>query len=92
MDFRKLYEVGSRINEPFEQLVYGKGYDHTYILNKKRSCEFSFCAECVSPKTGIRDGRLYDRARCTALYSQLDDREFYREKWETVSDESCYLS
>ena len=27
MDFRKLYEVGSRINEPFEQLVYGKGYD-----------------------------------------------------------------
>ena len=53
MDFRKLYEVGSRINEPFEQLVYGKGYDHTYILNKKRSGEFSFCAECVSPKTGI---------------------------------------
>ena len=49
----KLYEVGSRINEPFIQLVYGKGYDHTYVLNKKHPGEFAFCAECISPKTGI---------------------------------------
>ena len=53
MDFKKMYEVGSRINEPFEQLIYGKGYDHTYILNKKHAGDFAFCAECVSPKTGI---------------------------------------
>ena len=53
MDFRKLYEVGSRINEPFIQLIYGKGYDHTYVLNKKHPGEFAFCAECISPKTGI---------------------------------------
>ena len=53
MDFKKLYEVGSRIDEPFEQLIYGKGYDHTYVLNKKHPGEFAFCAECISPKTGI---------------------------------------
>ncbi|GHT43492.1 aldose 1-epimerase [Bacteroidia bacterium] len=52
MDFRTPCEVGARINEPFEQLVFGKGYDHTYILNKAGG-ELSFCARCVSPKTGI---------------------------------------
>lgn len=52
MDFRTPHTVGERINEDFEQLVFGKGYDHTYILNKKGN-EFSFCARCESPKTGI---------------------------------------
>ena len=52
MDFRTPHEVGSRINEDFEQLVFGNGYDHTYILNKEGN-ELSFCARCVSPKTGI---------------------------------------
>lgn len=52
MDFRTPHEVGERINEPFEQLIFGKGYDHTYILNKEGN-ELSFCARCSSPKTGI---------------------------------------
>jgi aldose 1-epimerase len=52
MDFRTPHEVGERINDDFEQLVFGKGYDHTYILNKEEG-ELSFCARCVSPKTGI---------------------------------------
>ncbi len=52
MDFRSPHEVGSRINEDFEQLVFGNGYDHTYILNKEGN-ELSFCARCISPKTGI---------------------------------------
>ncbi len=34
MDFRTPHEVGERINDNFEQLIFGKGYDHTYILNK----------------------------------------------------------
>ncbi|MDR1645841.1 MAG: galactose mutarotase [Tannerellaceae bacterium] len=53
MDFRTPYEIGARIHEPFEQLVFGKGYDHTYILNKKEDGNLSFCARCVSPQTGI---------------------------------------
>ena len=52
MDFRKLHEIGARINEPFQPLIYGKGYDHNYILNKE-GLELSFCAQAISPKTGI---------------------------------------
>ncbi len=53
MDFTTPQTIGSRINEDFQQLVYGKGYDHTYVLNKKHEEEYSFCARCESPKTGI---------------------------------------
>ncbi len=52
MDFRNLFEIGARINDDFQQLIFGKGYDHTYILNKKGN-ELSFCAKSISPKTGI---------------------------------------
>ncbi|MCC8142695.1 MAG: galactose mutarotase [Tannerellaceae bacterium] len=52
MDFRTPQEVGSRINDDFEQLVFGNGYDHTYILNKETG-ELGFCARYISPKTGI---------------------------------------
>lgn len=52
MDFRTPHTVGERINDDFEQLHFGKGYDHTYILNKEGE-ELSFCARCNSPKTGI---------------------------------------
>jgi len=52
MDFRTPFELGARINDNFEQLIFGKGYDHTYVLNKEGN-ELSFCARCSSPKTGI---------------------------------------
>lgn len=53
MDFRTPHEVGERIDEEFEALKFGKGYDHTYILNKGNENELSFCARCSSPITGI---------------------------------------
>lgn len=59
MDFRQLTPVGARINDPFEQLAFGKGYDHTFILNKPEKLiptpaePASHCARCISPKTGI---------------------------------------
>ncbi|MDR1746790.1 MAG: galactose mutarotase [Tannerella sp.] len=52
MDFRTAHKVGERINEPFEQLDFGRGYDHTYILNKEDD-ELAFAARCESPKTSI---------------------------------------
>jgi len=52
MDFLTPYTIGERIGEDFQQLVFGKGYDHTYILNKEEN-ELSFCAKAISPKTGI---------------------------------------
>ncbi|MCL1942957.1 MAG: galactose mutarotase [Candidatus Azobacteroides sp.] len=53
MDFRTPHEIGARIDENFQQLIYGNGYDHTYVLNKEKDAGFSFCAKVVSPKTGI---------------------------------------
>ena len=52
MDFRTPYAVGSRINDKFQQLVYGAGYDHCYVLNKKEVGELSFAAKCVEPESG----------------------------------------
>jgi len=53
MDFQEWHTVGERINDDFEQLLFGKGYDHTYILCKEEEGELSACASCYSPKTGI---------------------------------------
>jgi aldose 1-epimerase len=32
-DFLKVTEIGARINEPDQQLQFGKGYDHNFVLN-----------------------------------------------------------
>ncbi len=53
MDFRTQQSVGARIDDTFEQLVFGKGYDHNYVLDKNHIGELSFAAKAVSPKTGI---------------------------------------
>ena len=34
MDFRKPATIGSRINEPFDQLGFTGGYDHNYVLRE----------------------------------------------------------
>ena len=34
MDFRKPVTIGSRINEPFDQLGFTGGYDHNYVLRE----------------------------------------------------------
>ncbi|KAA6351854.1 Aldose 1-epimerase [termite gut metagenome] len=54
MDFRKPQIVGERINDKFTQLVYGKGYDHCYVLDKKETGELSFAASCADPVSGRR--------------------------------------
>ena len=56
MDFRIRKMIGDHINENFEQLVFGNGYDHTYIINNmdnKNNTKLSFCASCASLLTGI---------------------------------------
>ena len=52
MDFLIPRTVGSRINEPFEQLVRGAGYDHCYVLDKKEPGELSLAVRCVEPESG----------------------------------------
>ncbi|MET3135827.1 aldose 1-epimerase [Undibacterium sp. GrIS 1.2] len=40
-DFRTPKLIGARIQDEDQQLGYGSGYDHNYVLNKSRSKEFS---------------------------------------------------
>lgn len=54
MDFTQSRTIGERIDEDFEQLHFGKGYDHTFVLNKKSENEYSYVGVCESPRTGIK--------------------------------------
>jgi aldose 1-epimerase len=38
-DFTTPHTVGERINEQYEQLILGKGYDHTFVLNSPREVD-----------------------------------------------------
>jgi aldose 1-epimerase len=50
-DFTRATVIGSRIDQGDEQLLFGKGYDHNFVLNKKGK-ELSFTAEVYEPKSG----------------------------------------
>ena len=50
-DFRKATAIGARIDADNEQIKFGKGYDHNWVLNKKGS-EMSVAAELYEPTSG----------------------------------------
>ena len=37
MDFRSFHAIGDRIRGDFQQLVFGRGYDHNWVLNRRAS-------------------------------------------------------
>ena len=51
MDFNTPTPIGLRIDEDYEQLKYGKGYDHTYVLANEHD-ELIECATIYEPSTG----------------------------------------
>ncbi|MDR1738606.1 MAG: galactose mutarotase [Candidatus Symbiothrix sp.] len=51
-DFRRLHPVGKYIDQPDQQLIYGNGYDHTFVLNKEGK-DLTLAAKAISLKTGI---------------------------------------
>lgn len=51
MDFINGEKIGSRINEDYDQLKFGNGYDENYVLNKKDN-EMSFAARVEEPNSG----------------------------------------
>ena len=53
MDFRQPVAVGARIDDDFDQLKNGLGYDHNWVLNTKGD-DSRACATLLSPKTGIK--------------------------------------
>ena len=52
MDLRAPIAVGARIDEDFEQLVFGGGYDHCWVLNTTGDIA-ALAAKVVSPSSGI---------------------------------------
>lgn len=52
-DFRKPTAIGARVNEKNEQLTFGGGYDHNWVLNKK-SLAMTKAGEITGDKSGIK--------------------------------------
>ena len=52
-DFRKLTAIGVRVEEDHEQLGFGKGYDHNFVLTKSSPTEYIHAAQAIGDKTGI---------------------------------------
>jgi len=50
-DFTKPTAIGARIDQNDEQLKFGHGYDHNWVLNKK-GMELSLAATAYNPTTG----------------------------------------
>jgi aldose 1-epimerase len=51
MDFTKSTTVGARINDSYEQLLIGHGYDHNFVLNRKGD-GLQLAASVRDPRTG----------------------------------------
>jgi len=51
MDFRKPTEIGARIDDDYEQLLFGRGYDHNYALDGGGG-PLALAAEVYEPATG----------------------------------------
>lgn len=51
-DFTELTAIGERIDNNHQQLNYGRGYDHNFVLNKKDSAQLSLAAKVVEPESG----------------------------------------
>jgi aldose 1-epimerase len=52
LDLRSLVAIGARIDEPFEQLQKGGGYDHNWVLNTQGDVNV-LAAKAVSEQSGI---------------------------------------
>lgn len=50
-DFTSPTRIGSRIGQPDEQLKFARGYDHNWVLNKKKA-ELSLATSVFEPVTG----------------------------------------
>lgn len=51
LDFRKPVAIGARISSEYEQMKFGNGYDHNWVL-KKAAGEYGLAARVVEPVSG----------------------------------------
>ncbi|MDA3853668.1 MAG: galactose mutarotase [Bacteroidales bacterium] len=60
MDFNMPTPIGERIDQDYEALKFGMGYDHNFVLNKNGEA-MSTAAVVYSPESGIRMSVLTDQ-------------------------------
>jgi aldose 1-epimerase len=51
-DFRSPRRIGERINDREQQLILGKGYDHTFVLNQASARQPTLAATLYEPTSG----------------------------------------
>jgi aldose 1-epimerase len=51
-DFRKPTPIGARIEDAHQQIHFGKGYDHTFVLDGTRQGGLAHAAHVTEPTTG----------------------------------------
>ena len=56
LDFRQVMPIGARLHSPFQQMVYARGYDHNFVLNKPSGGAMAFAARAYD----ARSGRIID--------------------------------
>jgi aldose 1-epimerase len=52
LDFRRYHAIGQRIRSNFQQLVYGRGYDHNFVLNRRAGNGLQVAATLRDPTSG----------------------------------------
>jgi aldose 1-epimerase len=52
MDFREPTAIGERIRAPFEQLLFGQGYDHNWVLDRPDDDSLQLAAKLRDPDSG----------------------------------------
>jgi len=56
LDFRQMMPIGARLHSAFQQMVYARGYDHNFVLNKPAGGGITFAARAYD----ARSGRMID--------------------------------
>ena len=67
MDFRQLTAIGERIDDGFQQLQWGAGYDHNWILSDKKESSLHKAAYAEGDKSGIS----------LTVYTDMPGLQFY---------------
>lgn len=52
LDFKEAKNMGDGINSDYQQIEYGNGFDHNWVLNKTERGELSLAASVYEPTTG----------------------------------------
>lgn len=66
LDFRTPTAIGARINDPLEQMAFGKGYDHNWVL-RGTAGQLRKAVELYEPKSG----------RLMTMYTDQPGVQFY---------------